>query len=233
MNDTRYRWSQAIFAVAIGLTFLMIGPIAAMAETAEPPFAITLKDGDIEVRRYEAMIVAEVEEMGDRDTAINAGFKVLAGYIFGGNTSKTSIEMTAPVSQRASEKIAMTVPVTQQSSGGGGGPGSLDGLGGNGPWKVRFVMPAGSTMQSLPTPNDARVRLIEVPAHDVAAIRFSGWSTQSNLSTHRDQLAKFIADKKLTPAAPPTYAFYNPPWTLPFWRRNEVIVELAPDAKSN
>ncbi len=227
MIDTHCRRSQIRVVLAICLTLLMIGPNAAMAKTPEPPFTVTLKDNDIEVRRYEPMIVAEVEQTGDRDTAINAGFKVLVGYIFGGNTSKTSIEMTAPVSQRASEKIAMTAPVTQQAAGGDGGPA------GNGPWKVRFVMPAGSTMQSLPKPNDARVTLIEVPAHDVAAIRFSGWSTQSNLSTHRDRLAKFIADKKLTPSAPPTYAFYDPPWTLPFWRRNEVIVELAPETKTN
>lgn len=212
--------------------FSILGPEVAMAKTAEPPFDVTAKDGDIEVRRYQPMVVAEVEMSGDRDTAINAGFRVLANYIFGANTTKSSIDMTAPVTQQSSQKIAMTAPVTQQAAGDG--TGSADGgLSGSGPWKVRFVMPEGSTLATLPKPNDARVKLIDIPAREVAAIRFSGWSTQSNLASHREKLLKYVEAHKLTATSSPVYAFYDPPWTLPFWRRNEVMMDLntAADAK--
>lgn len=206
----------------LSLGLVLLAPEIAVAKTAEPAFAVTLQDGDIEIRRYDAMVIAEVEETGARDAAISTGFRTLAAYIFGANTSNSAIAMTSPVSQRPAEKIAMTAPVTQQ-------PTDVDArVSGDGPWKVRFVMPAGSTLQNLPTPNDTRIKLIEVPAHDVAAIRFSGWSSDSNLSTHRDKLLRYVEEKKLPVVSPPIYAFYDPPWTLPFWRRNEVMIDLAP-----
>lgn len=221
MAASPFKTSFAMLSAMLGLGVVLHTSEVAVAKTAEPAFAVTLKDGDIEIRRYEAMIIAEVEESGARDAAISAGFRTLAAYIFGANTSKSAIAMTAPVSQRPAEKIAMTAPVTQQ-------PADADARAATqGPWKVRFVMPAGSTLQNLATPNDARIKLIEVPARDVAAIRFSGWSSDSNLSTHRDRLLRYVEDKKLPAVSPPIYAFYDPPWTLPFWRRNEVMIDLA------
>ena len=111
----------------------------------EPRYEVLAKDGPFELRQYAPTIVAEVTVPGDRDAAVNAGFKALAGYIFGANVPKQKIEMTAPVTQEPGEKIAMTAPVTQQAKGG--------------EWIVRFVMPSSWTMKTLPKPVDPRVRL--------------------------------------------------------------------------
>lgn len=179
----------------------------------EPSFTIERKDGDFEIRRYQPLLAAEVTTSGDRSAAINAGFRLLADYIFGNNTTRQKIDMTTPVTQQKSEKIAMTVPVTQQNAGDA--------------WKVRFMMPQGYSMETLPVPNNPRVTLISEPAKRYAAIRFSGWSSDANLAEHREKLENWVASENLKPAAAPIAAFYNPPWSLPFLRRNEFLIELA------
>jgi effector-binding domain-containing protein len=121
--------------------------------------------------------------------------------------------MTAPVTQQQSEKIAMTVPVTQQPAGRD--------------WIVRFVMPQSYTLETLPKPNDPRVRIVAVPEQRVAAIRFSGRSTDDNLAQHRAELEAWMKARGLAASGDPTAAFYNPPWSLPFLRRNEYLVVLA------
>jgi hypothetical protein len=187
----------------------------AVGSVKEPSFTVVEKQGDIEIRRYDPMIVAEVTMTGDRKTAINNGFRVLADYIFGNNTAAKDIAMTAPVTQQKAEKIAMTAPVTQQSAGAD-------------TWRVHFVMPADYTMDTLPKPKDDQVKIISVPSYDAAVIRFSGLAGDSVLRDREQQLADFVASSGRAALSIPTYAFYNPPWTLPFLRRNEVMVTLAP-----
>ncbi len=181
----------------------------AMAEIEQPRYEVLAQDGAFELRRYAPTIVAEVTVPGDRDAAVNAGFKVLAGYIFGANVPKQKIEMTAPVTQEPGEKIAMTAPVTQQGKGG--------------EWIVGFVMPSSWTMQTLPRPSDPRIRLEAVPARKMAAIRFSGFHTDAAFAKQAEALSAEMAKRGIKPAGPPVYAYYDPPWTLPFMRRNEVL----------
>lgn len=107
----------------------------------------------------------------------------------------------------------MTAPVTQQGDGTS--------------WKVRFVMPANYTMETLPKPNNEAVKLEKIPAKRFAVIRFSGMALEDSLKEHTDSLNTFIKEKNLTAMSSPTYAFFNPPWTLPFLRRNEVMIEIA------
>ncbi len=130
-------------ALLLGLNLLGAPAMA----TEEPPFTVSVKQGDFEVRDYPALVAAEVSVSGDRKDAASKGFRLLAGYIFGGNTRQQSIAMTAPVVQApaASEKIAMTAPVMQ--------------IGGNGTWVIRFIMPQGSTLETLPKPNNPAVKL--------------------------------------------------------------------------
>jgi hypothetical protein len=128
--------------------------------TEEPAFTPVVHDGDFEVRDYPALVVAEVSVTGSRDEAANAGFRVLAAYIFGKNTRRQSIAMTAPVVQERSngQAIAMTAPVTQ--------------AGGEGVWVVRFTMPSTYSLDTLPAPDDARVRLVPVPPQRYGVVRF-------------------------------------------------------------
>ena len=188
---------------------------SAMA-TEEPTYAVSLKEGNFEVRDYPALVAAEVSVEGDRSQASSEGFKLLAGYIFGGNVKKQSIAMTAPVVQAAaeSEKIAMTAPVLQS--------GQADG------WTVRFVMPSGYTLASLPTPNDVRVRLIPVPPARVAVVRFSGLAGEDDIATQTNLLNDFVTRSQFAQIGRPALARYNPPWTPWFMRRNEIMVTVQP-----
>jgi len=189
------------------------------AKTPEPSWHSVKKDGDIEIRDYDPMIVAEVTTTGERYAAINAGFRILAGYIFGGNTAKTKIAMRAPVTQESrdakGEKITMTAPVTQEASEN------------QNEWGVRFVMPPEYTLASLPVPNDTRIKFLKISAHRTAVIQFSGFNTDSNLSEHLKMLMDWLGKNNIAPIGEPTYAFYNPPWTLPFLKRNEVMVKIS------
>ncbi|MFZ4540858.1 MAG: SOUL family heme-binding protein [Rickettsiales bacterium] len=187
------------------------GPIVSSVEQAK--YEVVESQGDIQIRDYAPMIVAEVEVSGERKEAINQGFRMIADYIFGNNAPKQNVAMTAPVIQQTSEKIAMTAPVTQEGAGNS--------------WKVRFVMPASHTMGTLPKPNNDAVKLEKVPAKRFAVIQFSGVAGEESLKSHTDELQAFVSTKKLNAISKPTYAFFNPPWTLPFLRRNEVMVEVA------
>ena len=190
------------------------GPIVSNVE--QPKYQVVESSGDIEIRDYRPMIVAEAEVSGDRRHAIGKGFRVIADYIFGNNTTAQKVPMTAPVTQQGSEKIAMTAPVTQQGEGN--------------TWRVRFIMPSSYTMDKLPKPNNPAVELKEVGAKRYAVIRFSGMAGEDSLKRRTKELDAFISAKNLTPQSVPTYAFYNPPWTLPFLRRNEVMVEISASA---
>ncbi|MEO8161487.1 MAG: heme-binding protein [Arenimonas sp.] len=183
--------------------------------TQEPDFTAVLEEGPFSVRQYPALVVAEVTVTGKQDAAANAGFRLLAGYIFGGNSPGRKIAMTAPVIQqpaREGEKIAMTAPVTQ--------------TGADGRWTVRFMMPSGYTLQTLPKPNDARVRLLELAPARMAVVRFSGLANAPDVERQTALLREFIARKALRAAGPASLARYNPPWTPWFMRRNEVMIPL-------
>ena len=147
----------------------------------EPPHAVLVRDGKFELRRYAPMVVAEVVTTGGRWPAVNAGFRPLARYIFGANTPGAKIAMTSPVTQTAGggkgEKIAMTAPVVQAKQGDA--------------WTIRFVMPAGSTLATMPAPVDPSVRLLEEPSRTVAALRGDNelWLGLAMMSGHLDELA--------------------------------------------
>ena len=196
------------------LGLCLTGACAIAAE--EPAFTVSLAKGDFEIRDYPALIVAEVSVAGDRKAAASTGFRLLAGYIFGGNTARQKIAMTAPVVQASSgEKIAMTAPVVQS--------------GGDGKWVIRFIMPKGSSLATLPRPNSARVQLKTAPPARMAVVRFSGLARQDSIAEKTAALQGFVKALHLQAIGPPALAQYDPPWTLWFLRRNELMVPIAPD----
>jgi hypothetical protein len=185
----------------------------------QPKHTVLTSSANREVRRYEARIVAETTVEGTREKALNEAFSILAGYIFGGNVPAARIAMTAPVTQsREAERIAMTAPVLQQKTK----------VGEAAAWVVQFTMPTQYRIEDLPRPTDERVRIREVSASSMAVIRFSGLARTKALETKEKELREFMAGEKLDAVGETVYAFYNPPFTLPPLRRNEVLIEVAP-----
>ena len=192
--------------------------------TAEPAFAVVAQHGAVEIRQYGPRIAAETMVDGDEAEARNAGFRRLAGYIFGANRGRAEIAMTAPVAQaRAGTAIAMTAPVAQSRA-------QPTGAGAAG-WSVRFYMPAQWTLATLPVPDDPAVRLVEVPGETVAVLRFSGDRGPARVATQQAALLQALADGAWQPNGAPVGWFYDPPWTLPWLRRNEVAVPVAARAR--
>ncbi|WP_201603350.1 SOUL family heme-binding protein [Psychrobacter immobilis] len=194
---------------------------AAMA-TEEPNYTVLSQMDDFELRRYDKQLVAQTLVSGDQDSASREGFKVLADYIFGNNTAATGgsskISMTAPVtmqpnnkkSDSESQKIAMTAPVSMQQD--------------DGKWRVQFTMPSKYTMQTLPKPNNPNITITEVPAQTYGVIKFSGLAGSKKVATKTEELQSWMQTQNLTITGEPELARYNPPWTLPFLRRNEVMI---------
>ncbi len=184
--------------------------------TEEPHYISTPVDGRVEMRRYGPRIAAETTVAADEDRARNIGFRRLANYIFGANHRDEAIAMTAPVAQqsdRRGDDIAMTAPVAQSRTPDEG-------------WTIRFFMPSKWTMDTLPTPDDDNVALTTVPGETVAVLRFSGDRGPAAVAARTEELLEVLRGKGIDPTGEPVAWFYDPPWTLPFRRRNEIAVPV-------
>jgi hypothetical protein len=197
--------------------FLFSGAIMAYEE---PKYDMIEKSDEFELRAYKPMIVAETLVDGNMDDASSKGFRLIADYIFGNNKSHAGgtekISMTVPVAiapkfESKSEKISMTAPVSMQESAG--------------KWRMYFVMPSKYTLDTLPTPNNAEVKLSEVQAKKYAVIRFSGLAGEEKVAKKTEELLAWLQAKQIRPASVPQLARYNSPFTLPFLRRNEVMIQ--------
>jgi hypothetical protein len=195
---------------------LLVFSNTAMA-TEEPKFTLLEKDQSFELRLYEPKILAEVLVSGTMREASSKGFRLIADFIFGNNIAVSGksekISMTAPVLiERHAEKISMTAPVGVEQSGAG--------------WKVNFVMPSQYTLETLPKPNNPLVKIKPIPAKKFAVIQFSGLVDEEKMAKKVTDLEHWISTKQLKVLGNAELARYNPPWTLPFLRRNEVLIEV-------
>jgi hypothetical protein len=187
--------------------------------TETPKYSVIKKQNEIEIRRYPAYIQAEVIiDEKQYKSAIEKGFNVLAGYIFGNNVSKQKIEMTSPVQASQSEKIAMTTPVT---------------VTGESSFTVAFIMPSTYTLESLPQPKDSRIHFNLVPARVLAAIRFSGYFKQDTIQKNKQRLSQWLQEQDLETEGDFIVAGYNPPWVPGFLARNEVLIQIKAELQEN
>jgi hypothetical protein len=181
----------------------------------EPKYTVIEAFENFELRAYEPMIVAETRVKGDMSEAGNAGFKVIADYIFGNNTAQNNnnkIEMTAPVSMKLeSKKINMTAPVNMKKK--------------DGSWLVHFVMPKEYTLSTLPKPKSLDVVIREIKERNYAVVRFSGFTGPIKVDKKIAELMLWIKKKGIEPVSEPEIARYDAPWVLPFLRRNEIMVQ--------
>lgn len=178
---------------------------------------IEIKDG-YEIREYPAHIVAQTTVKGSYGESMGNGFRIVAGYIFGGNTKKESIAMTAPViaqkvgGEKTSENIAMTAPVVATTDGDS--------------QIISFGMPRSYTLETLPTPNDPRVKIVMIPTKKYAVLQFSWYRSDARVKNMQEKLASALARDGVATKGSTAYAGYNAPWTPPWMNRNEVLVEI-------
>lgn len=203
-----------LIRLVLALALLMsIGAIPAMA-TEEAPYTVVKTDDIFELRDYPPQILAEVVVDADLEEAGNKAFRPLFRYISGDNKSRSTIAMTAPVSQeRLGEKISMTAPVSQQRIAG--------------KWAVSFMMPASYTMETLPIPDNPAIKLRQVPARRMAAVCYSGFWSEEKYLLNRARLETWMRENRLVADGEPVWARYNPPFTLWFMRRNEILIPVA------
>ena len=203
------QFSKRIMAASI----VLLGVASAMA-TEEAKYTLIEKIGVFEIRDYERHLLVETIVDSSLEDAGNQAFRKLFRYISGNNVASNTISMTAPVSQEArGRQIAMTAPVGQKPAEGG--------------WAVSFMMPANYTLQTLPLPNDPTLMVREVPARRVAALRYSGTWSQKQYLANKEKLDTWIRSRGFTATGEPVWARYNPPFTLWFLRRNEILIPIT------
>ncbi len=204
------------FRLLIHIVILALAPFAVvrsvMADsyksTETPKYIVERTDGPVEIRQYAPRIVAEVSVSGSQSQAVSAGFRVLAGYIFGGNDGNAKVAMTSPVTQVPGQSIAMTTPVTQMARDGN--------------WLVQFTMPSSYTLETLPKPRDGNIRFVTMPTQRQIVLRFSGFAGAGVTANKEGVLRSWARGQAIAVTAGPFYYFYDAPWTLPWNRRNEV-----------
>ena len=222
-------WRRSGRFVAILMAGITAGSMAMAVE--EPKFDVLTQDGSYQLRRYAPVIVAETLVDGDMDAASGKGFRLIADYILGNNTladagadnASAKIAMTAPVTLEPvarSEKIAMTAPVTAERVAADASMATAS------QWRIQFVMPGQYSMQTLPKPVNPAVSLRELPARTFAVLSYSGLNTASKVQQKTDELTAWMRSRQLEPVGAAQLARYDPPWTLPMWRRNEIQVEV-------
>ena len=202
-----------IFNLLIILTLFF--PNYLMA-TEEAEFDLVLKEENFEIREYLPKILAQVSVKGDFSDASSKGFKILADFIFGNNIindDSERIDMTAPVVLEPKSKIIdMTSTLITEGRGR--------------EWLVSFVMPKHFTLKTLPKPNNKSIQIIGLPKEKYVVKVFSGLVRESNYKEQVILLNDFIKKRNLNVSGQIQIARYNPPWTLPFFRRNELMVKI-------
>ncbi len=204
---------RVMLVLMVSVVLMSVGGCSTMG-IEEAGYRVVRSDGIFELRDYAPHILAETVVDGTLEDAGNQAFRRLFRYISGENRSRGKITMTAPVSQAAAgEKIPMTAPVGQQAAGG--------------KWAVSFMMPASSTLATLPLPDDPAITLRAVPARRMAAVHYSGTWSESNYLQYKGALEEWIRSNSFITVGEPVWARYNPPFTPWFLRRNEILVPVA------
>jgi effector-binding domain-containing protein len=202
-----------IVLIVLALLWSLWGYFSSRVEHTD--YTVEKKMNGYEIREYPEHIVAETTVQGSYGESMSSGFRIVAGYIFGGNVKKESIAMTAPVvaqNTKKSENIAMTAPVVATTEGDS--------------QTISFGMPRTYTLETLPTPNDPRVKIVKIPNKRFAVMRFSGYRSDARVKSMQDRLLQEMKRDGLVAEGSVAYAGYNAPWTPPWMTRNEVLVEI-------
>jgi len=209
-----YTNKMTLFIIILSVLILwsLWGFFSSRVERAD--YKVIRSAADYEIREYPARIVAQATVLGSYQAALREGFRIVAGYIFGGNIKKENIAMTSPVTEQtgSSEKIAMTSPVLATTQGES--------------HVISFGMPRAYTRETLPVPTDPRVKIVTVPPQTFAVLRFSWLRTDARIKKKEALLLAALGRDHVSTKGSVIYAGYNAPWTPPWMTRHEVMVEV-------
>ncbi len=219
-----YKWSFIAVATSLSLVTLSACSVFGVESVEEAAFQVVTQSGQYEIRDYAPLVAVETRVDGSYSSAGNQAFRKLFRYISGDNESSSRIAMTAPViSEQAGdpsgEKIEMTAPVLFEKDGDS--------------WLYQFVLPASYTLESAPKPLDSDVVLVTVPKQRVATRTYSGRGTAKASAKNAELLTQWIRSQGLVATSEPRWAGYNAPWTLPPFRRNEVLISIEVEASGS
>lgn len=182
-----------------------------------PKYDLIQKDGKFEIRKYQEYINASVEIDSDFRNSLGEGFNILADYIFGNNRTKTSIQMTAPVTEQTvkTQKIEMTAPVTSGTITEGK------------KYIISFTMPSKYDIENLPEPVNSAITIHKIEPHKSAVLKFPGYFNEKTTNKKTEELETWLKKNHLDYNPRFTLAQYNPPWIPGPFRRNEIIADLS------
>ncbi len=163
-----------------------------------PEYRVIKKYENVEIRQYPAMVIAQTMlNKSTNQEQMSGGFRVIAGYIFGGNERNQKIAMTAPVVMKMGDSASMY-----------------------------FMMPKQYSTSELPKPNSKEVKILEEKPRVMAVIRYDGFSSDDKIKKYTNELAAIIAKYNLKTSGAYMYMGYNAPWDI-INRRNEIAIEVV------
>jgi len=227
--DRSRRWIPGSSLTAVLLVSVMLVPVSGCSvfgveSVEEAPYQLVQKEEQFEIREYAGQVVAETRVSGPSKEAGNKAFRTLFAYISGENEASEEIAMTSPVISEErdtdpGEEIAMTAPVMFEKEGKA--------------WRYQFVLPSTYSLASAPRPSNPDVVLVEIPPRRVATLRYAGRATVEARERNTDVLLEWLESNDQEPQSDPRWAGYNAPWTLPPFRRNEVMIDLSSDQSAD
>ena len=194
---------MAITVILLVVTLLCMNMIRGLSNTKleTPEYKLLKKSGSFEVREYEPMVIARTLVDADFKEATYTGFRRVANYIFGGNSKRMEIAMTAPVISNS--------PIDVKDS-----------------YEIAFVMPKSYKIEILPEPDNSNVQVLERNFGKVAVLSFGGWATKSRVERYHNKLKEWVVKENYNLKGDFMVAQYNSPWILPPFRHNEIMVQV-------
>ena len=190
------------FAIILSSIILVYFSLNLFIKAEEHDYQVLKVIDDVEIRKYDEMIYASYTPKNESDRS--SSFRVIANYIFGGNTANEEISMTSPVVMKPYDNHEMA-----------------------------FIMPDHYTLSSLPKPNNSQIKISKIPSSIKAAIRYSGYSNAKIENKKKEELIAILECYIiLTHENDFEVLVYNSPYKV-FNRRNEVVVSVNFNNKTN
>ena len=204
------KWYSFFLIFSLFFLFLGCSAVGIRSGTEQLGYTVVDKEGSFEIREYDNFLVAEtiMGESHSKDSSSN-GFRKLFKYISGDNSIVSSEKIE---DEASSMKIAMTAPVFMEPD--------------RSQWKMSFVLPNKYNLQNVPIPNNSEVTVKEVKSKRMVVYTFSGNFDFENIEKQKGKLQDWVTKKNLKTKNGFSYAGYDPPWTVPSLRKNEILIEV-------